>query len=138
MDIIQLFGPKFVGLMIASIIAYYLLALSPVLLPAFRAFSRGNRLPRPWLFILVVAAQTYGLIFLLFWVVSLPVELYSIYIWPQVRELGHAYGSWAVIAQEFVAKWFWLTIPVVLVLMAAIITRTLGTRWTRIASALAT
>ena len=138
MDVIHAFGPKLVGLMIAVVIAYYLLALSPVLWPAFRAFRRGNRLPRPLLFILAVATQTYGVLFLLFWVVSLPIEMYSIYIWPQVREMRHSYGSWAVISQEFVSKWLWLTIPVVLVLLAGIVTRTLGARWARIASALAT
>ena len=137
MDVIYAFGPKFAAAMIAGIIAYYLFALSPILWPAFRAFRRGNRLPRPLLFISTVATLTYGLLFLLFWVVSLPLERYSIYIWPTVQDLKHSYGSWAVAAQAFVAKWFWLTIPLVLVLLAGIVTRMLGVRWARIASALA-
>jgi hypothetical protein len=136
MKLINAFGPELITWLSVLFVAYYIFVLAPVFWPAFRAFRRSQKLPRPWLFISVVATQTYGVLLFICFAFSIPVSLYSIFIAPSIRNLGYPYGSWLVAMQGFISEWWIFLLPLLLATIACIITRRLSPRWAAICTAL--
>ncbi|WP_162823669.1 hypothetical protein [Lysobacter sp. TY2-98] len=138
MEIIEALGAKFVALLAVAAFAYLLLALAPLLWPARRAFSRRNRLERPWLFTATVAALVYGSVYLVVAVVAIPVQAYVVFVAPQLQEMGQPHGSWLVATSRFVSQWWWPVLPVALLVSTVGLTRKLAARWAGICAVLAT
>ncbi|MBW8311653.1 MAG: hypothetical protein K0M64_06405 [Rhizobium sp.] len=137
MEIIEELGAKFVALLAVVAIVYLLLALTPLIWPAARAFRRGRRLERPWLFIGVVGALVYGSVYLVVAVIAIPVQVYVVFLAPQLEESGHPYGSWLVTTARFVGEWWWPALPIALAFATVRLTGRLAARWPGICAALA-
>ena len=134
---IETFGAKFTAILALATFAYLLVALAPLLWPAFRAFRRPCRLERPWLFTLTVAALTYGFVYLIAATVAIPVQAYVVFIAPQLQEAGKPYGSWLVSASSFIGQWWWPLLPLAVLAATIWLTRKLAAKWSGICSALA-
>jgi hypothetical protein len=137
MGMIDTFGAKFTVLLALVAFAYLLVALAPILWPAFRAFRRSRRLERPWLFTLTVAALTYGFVYLIAATVAIPIQAYVVFVAPQLQEMGQPYGSWLVAASSFVGQWWWPLLPLAVLASTIWLTRKLAAKWSGICSALA-
>lgn len=136
MEMIDTFGAKLTAILALVTFAYLLVALAPLLWPAFRAFRRSRRLERPWLFTFTVAALTYGFVYLIVAIVAIPVQAYVVFVAPQLQEAGHSYGSWLVAAASFVDQWWWPLLPLAVLAATIWLTRKLAAKWSGICSAL--
>lgn len=137
MDVIDTLGPKFVALLALITVAYFLLTLAPIIWPAFRAFRRKHRLQRPWLFTAVVAALTYGSVYLVVAIVAIPVEAYVLFLAPQLQEMGQPYGKWIVTSSRVIDEWWWTVLPPAVLASTVVLTRKLASKWPGICTALA-
>ena len=137
MELIETFGPKFMALTVLAALAWFLLTLAPVIWPAYRAFRNKTALPRPWLFTAVVAALTYGVLYLGLFLLLVPAEAYAVFIAPQLEAMGQPYGSSLVRGTQFVADYWWLMLPPVQLAVTVVLTRRLASKWAGICSALA-
>ena len=134
---IDTFGLELTVLLGLVALVYLLLALAPVLIPAFRAFLRPERLDRPWLFTCTVAALTYGAVYLFVTIVAIPVQAYVVFVAPSLREAGKSHGAWLSSAAEFIATWWWPALPVAVLVTTILLTRKLAIKWAGICAALA-
>lgn len=134
---IETFGWEMNLLLGLVAIAYLLIALAPILIPAFRAFRRSTRLDRPWLFTVIVAALTYGTVYLVAAVIAIPVQAYVVFVAPVLHEAGKPHGAWLSSAAHFVGTWWWPILPIAVLVATIILTRKLATRWAGICAALA-
>jgi hypothetical protein len=137
MEAQETFGTGLLALMAIIAILYLLLALAPLLWPALRAFRRGRRLERPWLFVWTVAALVYGSVYLVAAAIVIPVQAWVIWIAPQLQELGQPHGEWLVAVTRFVGQWWWPALPIALVVATVMLTRRLAARWPGVCAALA-
>jgi len=137
MEAIELFGPKLSALLALVAFAYFLFAFAPVLWPAFRAFGRKGRLPRPWLFTLVVGALVYGMFWFLLCALMIPAEMYSVFIAPQLQEAGLPHGEALVRVADLAGKYWWLGLPPLQLLSTVLVTRKLAAKWDRLCAAAA-
>ena len=136
MEAQEAFGTELIALLALIAVVYLLLALAPLLWPALRAFRRGRRLERPWLFIWTVAALVYGSVYLVAATIAIPVQAYVIFIAPQLQELGQPHGEWLVAVSRFIGRWWWPALPVALAIATVVLTRRLATRWPALCAAL--
>ena len=134
----ELFGDKLAALMVAGALAFWLLALTPFLVPAWRAFSKQDRLPRPWLFILVVGGLAYGWTEFIISLLAIPGAFFLTFVAPSMKEAELLHDSWLLSGLDGFVKWWWVGMPVAFFLVALGVTRTLGPRWRHICSSLAT
>lgn len=132
MDAINALGPKLSALLALAAVAYALLSFAPILWPAIATWRTRPLLPHRWLFIGVVAALVYGAFSFLAFAILLPVEAYGIFVAPQLEESGVAAGRPLLRASGFAAKYWWLLIPPVQLLLTWYITRQLKARWAHI------
>ena len=126
MEVIDTLGAEFVTLLALVAVAYLLLSLAPIIWPATRAFRRKRRLPRPWLFTAVVAALTYGFVYLVVAVVAIPVEAYVVFLAPQLQEMGQPYGKWLVSSARFIGGWWWVVLPPAVLAATIVLTQQTG------------
>ena len=133
----ELFGNKILALFVLGTLAYYLLLASPFLIPAWRAFSRHDRLPKPWLFVLIAGGLSYGLTDFLLYMVTLPGAAFSVYFVPSLKEAGLLRAQWLFSALDGFIKWWWVILPFVYLTMAVMVTKLIGQRWREVCNALA-
>ena len=113
-----------------------LLGWLPLVYPLFKSFRAVPRLPWRIRFILVVASITYGSAFLALATIGLPIELYVVYVAPQLQALGERIGEPVVLAAEFLLSYWWVGAPVLLSVASVLLTRYLLPRWPRVVVAL--
>ena len=135
MDAIDMLGPKLSALLALIAAAYILLSLVPILWPAFLARRAGPQMPRRALFVSVVAALVYGAFSFLAFAVILPVEVYRIFVAPQLAEAGVAHGAPALSVTGFIREYWWLLIPAAQLVLTWHITKHLMERWPHICAA---
>lgn len=134
--IVELLGIEMVALLAAVGIAYFVVGLMPAWWPALRAFRRKARLPRPLLFVAVVAALVYGVYFLWGCIVLLPLEAYRLFIAPQLQAAGLPHGAWLVRGLDLVGGYGWLAAAAIQLVFTGWLTRRLAPRWPGICAAL--
>ncbi len=135
MGAIEMFGPKLSALLAAAALAYALLSFAPVLWPAIVARRVRPTLPRRWLFVGVVAALVYGVFSFLAFAVLLPIEVYGIYIAPQLEEAGFANSSSLLQFSGFLADYWWVLVPPTQLLLTWYVTKSVKARWAHICAA---
>ena len=135
MEVIETFGPKLIALMALTAVCWFLLTLAPLIWPVYRA--KKTTLPRPWLFAVVVAALVYGALNFVLLVAVVPIEAYTIFIAPQLEEMGQPYGRLLVKGARFVESYWWLLVPPIQLIATVVLTRKLARKWADICSALA-
>lgn len=135
--VIDTFGPELIAMLVLAAVTYFLISLAPVLWPALRAFRRCQRLPRPWLFTAVVAALTYGTVYIVVAILAIPVQVYVVFFAPQFEEMGVAHGAWLVSLSRFIGEWWWVALPPAVLAMTFLLTRRLARRWPQVCAALA-
>jgi hypothetical protein len=123
--------------LIASVGALLLLCtFFPVIYSAQLAFRAKPALPRRFLFVCVVTALCYGCLLFFLLAVSLPLQLYSSFVAPQLEFSGYPHGRWLIATQFFISDWGWVVFPLFLGLAAVATTRYLASRWPAIVAAL--
>jgi len=123
------------ALLVLIAVAYSLLSLAPVIWPAFLAGRAGPVMPRRVLFVAVVAALVYGALSFLAFAVILPVEVYGIFVAPQLHEAGISYGAPVLSVTGFIRTYWWLLTPASQLALTWCITRRLMGRWAHICAA---
>lgn len=136
-EIIEAFGPRLSILIILVGIGWFLMSWSPLIWPAFRAFRGAPRLPRPWLFSFVVAALVYGTFAFAITAVLIPADAYTIFIAPQLQEMGMPAGRLLVGTVRFISMWWWISLPPAFFGLTFVLTRELAKKWPGICSAIA-
>jgi len=136
-EIIEAFGPRLSILIILVGIGWFLMSWSPLIWPAFRAFRGAPRLPRPWLFSFVVAALVYGTFAFAITAVLIPADAYTIFIAPQLQEMGMPTGRLLVGTVRFISMWWWISLPPAFFGLTFVLTRELAKKWPGICSAIA-
>ncbi|CAN7563440.1 hypothetical protein LJR143_003931 [Pseudoxanthomonas sp. LjRoot143] len=131
---IDVFGWNLTVALVTMAIAYFVVSLVPVWWPAWRAFGRRPRLPRPFLFVAVVAALVYGVFFLLGCVFLLPLEMYSTFITPEMAAASKSSGSGWSPALRAIRDYGWLVVVIAQFVLTGYVTRTLARRWAHICS----
>ena len=134
----ELFGDKLAALFIVGLAAYWLLALTPFLLPAWRAFSKRDRLPRPWLFVIIVGGLAYGLTEFAVTLFAIPGAVFLTFVAPSMKEAELLHDSWLLAGLDFFVEWWWTALPLAFFAMAAVLTRIIAQRWRKICTGLAT
>ena len=132
---VEIFGWKIVLLLAAFAVLFFVLSLFPLWWPAWRA--RKHRLPRPWLFGVVVAGFTYGLWTLVSLVLVIPTGVYEVFFAPQFREWGHWQNDTVDAVLQWIIKYWWLAVVPLQVLSTVLLTRWLGRRWPGVCRGLA-
>jgi len=135
-EVTDLFGAGLFSLLVAVAMAYALLSLAPLLWPAWRAFRAPQRLPRRWLFVGVVCALVYGALTFFVAAVALPVDVYLVFIAPQLQEAKLPYGAMFVRVSDVVVNYWWVAAPAFQLLATWYLTRWLAARWERLCAAL--
>ena len=135
MEVIELFGPKLGAMIISLALVYFVISFAPVWLPAIKAFRRGSRLPRPFLFVGTVAALVYGAFSFLAFAFLLPVEAYGIFIAPQLEAAGMVTGAGLLRASRFFVTYWWVFVPPIQLALTWYITSQVGQRWAHICAA---
>ena len=111
MEAFDLFGPKLAAMLTLAAVAYALVSLEPVWWPAVVVWKARPRVPRRWLFVAAVAALVYGVSSFLAFAVILPIQVYGIFVAPQLQEAGFAYGAPVLRVSSFLADYWWALIP---------------------------
>ena len=89
-------------------------------------------MPRRLLFVGVVAALAYGVLTFLLFGILVPIEVYVIWIAPQLEEAGIAHGAWLVgLVRSARDIWWWL-VPIAQLALTWRITKHLLPRWAHI------
>ena len=136
-EIIEAFGPRLSILIVLVGIGWFLMSWSPLIWPAFRAFRGTPRLPRPWLFSLVVAALVYGILAFAVTALLIPADAYTVFIAPQLQEMGMPVGRPLVGVIRLISMWWWIAMPPVFFGITFLVTRELAKKWPKICSAMA-
>jgi hypothetical protein len=132
---VEMFGWKFVLLLAALAVAFFVLVWLPLWWPAWRA--RRQHLPRPWLFAFVVAGLAYGFWTLLSLAVILPTGIYEVFFAPQFREWGHWQNDTLDDVLRWIVEYWWLAVVPLQVLVTLLLTRWLSRRWPGVCRGLA-
>jgi len=136
MSVVELFGPGLFAMLVLVALVYLLLSLAPVLWPAWRAFRRRDRLPRPFLFVGVVTGLSYGVMSFYVFTFAVPVETYTVFIAPQLQEAGIPHGEALVRMSNWVTDYWWVPSPLMLLAATVWLTAWLARRWDRVCDAL--
>jgi hypothetical protein len=135
MEAIEMFGPKLAALFALVALAYVLLSFAPVLWPAMVVRRVRPALPRRLLFVVVVAALVYGVFSFIAFAILLPIEVYGIYIAPQLEEAGIANGSALLQISGFLADNWWILVPPTQLILTWYVTKIVKARWAYICAA---
>ena len=136
-EVRELFGDKILAAFVFGTIAYCLLLATPFLIPAWRAFSKRDRLPKPWWFVLIAGGLSYGLTDFLLYLITLPSAAFSVYFVPSLKESGLLRAEWLFAAIDGFIKWWWVVLPFAYLAMTIIVTRSVGQRWRKVCNAMA-
>lgn len=117
-------------------IAYFLAVHSPVLLALVVVWRQRKSMRRRILFVGTVMGATYGFLVVFFMAVCVPISAFLIFIVPALREQGYFENSAFVNFANFIATWWWVFLPFVILIPAIFITRYFAARWNRIVEAL--
>lgn len=131
---VEVLGWKLTALMIGVAVLYFIVALAPVWWPAIRVFRSRPRLPRPVLFVAVVACLVYGVFFLLGFVVLLPLEAYRVFLLPELDPAGGTQGHWLTTSLDWVSDYGWIVVVIAELALTIQLTRTLAPRWAHLCS----
>ncbi len=134
----ELFGDKLAALFVFGIIGYWLLVFTPFLVPAWRAYSKRDRLPRPWLFVITAGGLAYGLGDFIVTLLAIPGAAFLTFVAPTLREAKLLHDSWLLAGLDGFVKWWWAGLPLAYFATSFAVTVLLGRRWRRICNALAT
>ena len=137
MDFFEAFGHEFGAILLSLALLYFSLALLPFIAPLLRAFWKNHRLPRPFLFIFIVASISYGIPLAVLFIFSVPSALYSIYIAPQLQVADSYWSPEVTRFGQLSASWWWLLFPTIVSIASVVLTKKLGRRWHSIVSSLA-
>ena len=116
---------------------YFLAANSPLLVAAVTAWRRGNEMTRRILFIGWVAVFVYGLLPLLSLAVWPPVQAFVTFVVPSMRAKGYLEHSWLLKSYDFLYTWWWVGLPLFVLVVAILVTRYFALRWNKIVAAIA-
>lgn len=129
---IDAFGETFLAMLAAVAVLYFVVALLPVWWPALRAFRSRPRLPRPFLFVGVVAALVYGVSTFITLVAILPMAMVRIFIVPTLEQAGVGYGTPLGHVSHLFYEHGWIMLVPIEVLLTWYVTRRLAGRWTHL------
>lgn len=108
----------------------------PVIYPLFKIFRMAPVAPWRFAFVFVVVAITYGAAVVLLTVLGLPLQLYLVYVAPQLEAMGERVGEPLVVASALFVSYWWLALPLALSTTSAFLTNYLLPRWPQVVSAL--
>lgn len=111
---------------------YIFLAWAPLWWPALIALRSRPKLPRQLLFVGVVAALSYGIVFLPLCALVLPAGIYSLFVAPGLQQMAHPYGAPIVSITQYIEQYGWLVLPPALLVFTFILTHKLAKFWSRI------
>ncbi len=114
--------------------AWLLFAFLPLVLPTFFAIRKRHTLKRKILFVGTIACLCYGSLFFIV-ALSIPFEIHTIYIAPQLQNAGYPYGSWLVDAILFLRDYGFIFFPPVILVLSIFVTKFVSSRWNRIIDA---
>ena len=134
MTFIDVFGGKLSAMLAAIAVFYFTIALLPVWWPALRAFRSRPRLPRPYLFVGVVAALVYGVSTFITVAIILPMAAVRIFIVPALEQAGVGYGTSLGHASNLFYEYGWIMLVPVEMLLTWYVTRRLAWRWAQVCS----
>ena len=135
MKVIEVFGAGLTALMVVIAAIYFVVSFAPILWPAFVASRNRPDLPRPVVFVAVVAALVYGAFSFIGFAVLLPVEAYGAFVAPSLEASGAAYGAGILRLSRFFTEYWWLFVPPIQLGLTWFITGQVGRRWQHICSA---
>jgi hypothetical protein len=115
---------------------YELVAAAPLWWPTFIALRRRPQLPRRLLFVGVVAGLSYGIIFLSYFLLGFPAEIYSLFVAPSLQQMGHSPSKLVVTVAQYVEQYGWFAMPPLLLVLTFALTNKLAKRWHRICDGL--
>jgi len=129
--VVDILGPGSAALLALGVLALLLLLLFPYVWPWLRARRLG--LPHPWMFVLVVWGLTVGLTETLVALIALPAALFDIYFGPQLHE-WNLLSSSSMSVLSYIAKYWFLAIYPLQIIISIVATRLLSRRWSAIQS----
>lgn len=130
------FSPSLAAAVVAAALAYWVVALVPVIFASAVAMRRRREMQRKLLFVGSVMALTYGFATALLAVVGVPIAHFMVFAAPTMRQRGYLENPWFVQAADLAASHGSLTLAPVLAIVALLVTRYLAPRWNGIVSAL--
>jgi len=116
--------------------AYFALTLAPAIWPTVTTHKVRKSFPRRWLFVATVFSLSYGIVAAFLVICTIPITAYSTYIAPQLSVEGFHGTDWLIKANGYVASYWWLALPVVLLLVAWRLVRKLQPSWPSICLAM--
>jgi hypothetical protein len=123
-------------MLIALGVVYFLMSWAPIWWPALAAYRGERSMPRRLLFVFAIACSSYGVFAFLFFALTLPAEMYAVFVAPQMEQLGHPASRPLLTVLRFLEQYWWLALPPVLFGTTFFITRKLSKRWVHICAAL--
>jgi hypothetical protein len=108
----------------------------PVVYPAVRVLRAQPALPWRCRFVLVTCSLTFGAALLAAFVLGPPIEMYLVYVAPQLQAIGEPTGAPLIAAADFILAYWWLGMPFVLAAGSVLVTNYLLPRWERVVHAL--
>jgi ABC-type multidrug transport system permease subunit len=130
------FDPWLAEAIVAAALAYWVIALVPVIFATFVAVRWRGDMQRKLLFVASVMALTYGFAVALLAVFGVPIGHFMVFVAPTLRQSGYLENSLFVQAAELAVRYGSLALPPLLATVALLVTRYLAPRWNGIVSAL--
>lgn len=120
----------------AATFAYALAVHAPLLFALAVAWRRRATMKRRILFVGTVMVFSYGFLLLLFFTVCLPVWAFLVFVVPTLKEQGYLANSLFLRLADFFDAWWWLLLPIAILLLGFFTARYFASRWNRVAEAL--
>ena len=114
------------------VIVYVVLSLFPFLWPLFIAFRSATAMPHRWKFCVLVGLLVYGMFSAITFCSGIPIEAFLVHIVPQLEYTGYFNDSWIIEAARLLSNYGWLFVPLLLVVLTVIVTRSISLRWPRL------
>jgi hypothetical protein len=112
---------------------YFVSAWAPIWIPLLRVAIQKPRLPKKFIYVVIVSLLTSGVIMLITTLVVLPLGTYIARLAPTLAATGHS-----VLPDYFgaIPKYYWLFFPPLVLLSTFVIDRKLSRVWHRISAAI--
>jgi hypothetical protein len=130
------FPPQAIALMTAVSAIYFVIFWAPVIWPFIATHKQRKVFPRRWLFVLVILALAYGLVVAFLIMLTIPMTAYSVFVGAQLAANGFHLTDSLVGANEFIANYWWLSLPPILLFNTFFLVRKLLPVWPAICHAL--
>ena len=129
--------PLHMAIAIASVaIAYLFVVYSPVLFALAITLRKRKTMKRRILFVGAVMVASYGFLAVFFMALTVPVAAFSIFIVPSLKDQGYLQNSIFLTVVDFAVHWWWLMLPLAILVSAILTSRYFSHRWNHIVEAL--